>query len=161
MVERAVIGVHRVGDVPVPGTALILAPVPADLTDRHPHGDGQPHGGAVRKKRTGPSRRRITSHRSDIAGRKTAAGPSATLAASGAIMGGVESQQLNARVPGEIAEAARAAAADAGVNLGEYLARLIDKDTRSRRAVFDSVFDRFVADAAASGEFDDDLGRAA
>jgi hypothetical protein len=71
------------------------------------------------------------------------------------------SQQLNARVPDEIADAARAAAADAGLNLGEYLARLIDEDTRSRRAVFDSAFDRFVADAQASGAFDEDLGRAA
>lgn len=71
------------------------------------------------------------------------------------------SQQLNARVPDDIAEAARAAAADAGVNLGEYLARLIDADTRSRRAVFDTVFDRFVTDAVTAGAFDDDLTRAA
>jgi|GEM_PF-6147114 len=71
------------------------------------------------------------------------------------------SQQLNARVPDAIAEAARAAAADAGVNLGEYLTRLIDADTRGRRAVFDSVFDRFVQDAKTSGAFDDDLQPAA
>lgn len=70
-------------------------------------------------------------------------------------------QQLNARVPDSIAEAARAAAADAGVNLGEYLARLIDADTRGRRAVFDTVFDHFVADGKASGAFDDDLKPAA
>ena len=66
-------------------------------------------------------------------------------------------QQLNARVPDAIAEAARAAAADAGVNLGEYLARLIDADTRSRRAVFDHVFDLFVEDAVALGYFADDI----
>src|SRR2546423_764339 len=59
-------------------------------------------------------------------------------------------QQLNARVPDAIAEAARAAAADAGVNLGEYLTRLIDADTRGRRAVFDTVFDHFVADGGAA-----------
>ncbi|WP_194911886.1 hypothetical protein [Catenulispora rubra] len=70
-------------------------------------------------------------------------------------------QQLNARVPDAIAEAARAAAADAGVNLGEYLTRLIDADTRGRRAVFDSVFDQFVQDAKASGAFGDDLMPAA
>ena len=70
-------------------------------------------------------------------------------------------QQLNARVPDTIAEAARAAAADAGVNLGEYLTRRIDADTRGRRAVFDSVFDQFVQDAKASGVFDDDLRPAA
>lgn len=70
-------------------------------------------------------------------------------------------QQLNARVPDAIAEAARAAAADAGVNLGEYLTRLIDADTRGRRAVFDTVFDHFVADGTASGAFDDDLKPAA
>ena len=33
--------------------------------------------------------------------------------------------QLNARVPDDIAEAARAAAADAGMNLGENPVRLI------------------------------------
>ena len=71
------------------------------------------------------------------------------------------SQQLNARVPDAIAEAARAAASDAGVNLGEYLTRLINADTRGRRAVFDAVFDQFVQDAKASGEFDDDLRPAA
>ena len=70
-------------------------------------------------------------------------------------------QQLNARVPDAIAEAARAAAADAGVNLGEYLTSLIDADTRGRRAVFDSVFDQFVQDGKASGAFDDDLMPAA
>ena len=75
-------------------------------------------------------------------------------------MVGMGTQQLNARVPDDIAEAARAAAAEAGVNLGEYLARLIDSDTRSRRAVFDGAFDRFVADAVASGAFADDLGDA-
>jgi hypothetical protein len=66
------------------------------------------------------------------------------------------SQQLNARVPDGIAEAARAAAADAGVNLGEYIARLIDADTQSRRALFDKAFDNFVDDAAATGLFDDE-----
>ena len=66
-------------------------------------------------------------------------------------------QQLNARVPDAIAEAARAAAADAGVNLGEYLTRLIDADTQGRRAIFDTVFDRFVEDAKTSGAFADDL----
>lgn len=71
------------------------------------------------------------------------------------------SQQLNARVPDDIAEAARAAAAEAGVNLGQYLSRLIDTDTRSRRAVFDRAFDGFVADAVTSGAFDNDLRRAA
>ena len=71
------------------------------------------------------------------------------------------SQQLNARVPDEIAEAARAAAADAGMNLGEYLAGLIDADTKSRRVVFDAVFDRFVSDAVTSGLFAEDLKRAA
>ena len=47
------------------------------------------------------------------------------------------------------------------MNLGEYLTRLIDADTRGRRAVFDSVFDQFVQDAKASGAFDDDLQPAA